>query len=286
MKIAYFMTDKMSCKFCTQDVLEKFMKEYGNRLLNEFLSKHTIRMPYQEIKQEILIATARALEAYNETRMDTKLTSYIWVCWENALGMIYRKQTGLQATAFENLTVSIEEAKDEIIDPISKVDEQLYIEYQNNLVYDTINSPETGLTQEEKDIIDMAIKGYSQKKIAKKIGCSQGKISKTYNRAINKIRGAITKNEQSPVANRKVPKSQNDEYSDSSLVAKAFWDVIIDPSTGFTNKEIFIFSKLREEYSLIDVAQLIGESHFWVKKMYKDCIKKIQVALGSLKMGV
>lgn len=85
MKNAYFMTDRMSCKFCTQDVLEKFMKEYGDRLFNEFFSKHTIRMPYQEMKQEFLIVTAKALEAYDETRMDIKLTTYVWVCWKKSL---------------------------------------------------------------------------------------------------------------------------------------------------------------------------------------------------------
>lgn len=181
-----------SKKFCSQVTFTKFMNEGGWRLLGAFLQEEKPKLPMTELRHELLIATARALNAYDTSRVDCKLTTYVWESWRNVVKMAYRRGASLKEKCAGEVA-SLGEEHEGIADTINyedfvldRIEKARRIQALRRVLDDS-----TVLTTREKTIIKLTLEGLPQKEIGKETGSSQSEVSKNYRKALAKLREAL-----------------------------------------------------------------------------------------------
>ena len=196
MKPVTVITGEWTGKLCTEHKLNEFLENDGARLLYGCIYENAGYWNTENLFQDCLITAARCIEAYDEARMDTKLTTYIWQACENAIKMMYRKRDAVKVHTEENLTVPMSEEVFNVEDPTApgldeSIGEKVDLETRVAALRKAIEAPATGLTGEEKTVIYETLKDRSQFEIGRIIGHSQSYVSKTYSAALKKLRTAL-----------------------------------------------------------------------------------------------
>lgn len=197
MKPVTVITGAWTGKLCTAQKLNEFLENDGERLLYGCIYANAGYWNTENLFQDCLITAARCIEAYDETRMDTKITTYIWQACENVIKMAYRKRGSVKVLAEEKLTVPMSEDAFDVEDRTvpgldESVGEKIDLETRVATLRKAIEDPATGLTGEEKTVIYETLKEHSQLEIGRVIGRSQSTVSKVYNAALKKLRVALS----------------------------------------------------------------------------------------------
>jgi len=175
-------------KFCPDATLADFLANGGKRLISACVWENARGLNFKDMVQECTITASYALQKYDTTRMDTKVTTYIWAACLNTIRMAYRRANSNKAQAVGSdvniAQVSVHNTEDRIIDSVDKTTKA-------ELLRKAIDDPQTGLTDQENVIIKMTLDGVSQKEIGRTIGISQGEVSKRYNSALPKLKAAL-----------------------------------------------------------------------------------------------
>lgn len=196
MKPVTVITGEWTGKLCTEQKLNEFLENDGARLLYGCIYENAGSWNAENLFQDCLITAARCIEAYDEARMDTKLTTYIWQACENAIKMMYRKRDAVKVHTEENLTVPMSEEVFNVEDHTApgldeSIGEKVDLETRVAALRKAIEAPATGLTGEEKTVIYETLKDRSQFEIGRIIGHSQSYVSKTYSAALKKLRTVL-----------------------------------------------------------------------------------------------
>ena len=177
MRATTVITGKFDAKFCEPQSLQEFLDKGGESLLYACIYEHAGCQDADDLYQDCLITAARCIEAFDYSRMDVKLTTYIWKSCENTIKMLFRKRTSHKAKDEDTTAPDLDEDVERASRAIT--------------LHKAIEDPKTGLTDDERKIIKMTLEGYSQTKIGKTIGFSQGVISVKYTQALAKLREAL-----------------------------------------------------------------------------------------------
>lgn len=140
--------------------------------------------------QECLITAAHALHTYDPSQMQTKVTTYIWICCENTIKMTKRKAWSQKAQAARDV-ISLDEAENVGVNPEPHIVEALDKKTEAEMLHRAIDDPDTGLTDEEHIVINMTMGGYPQTAIGEVIGVCQSQVSKRYKSALSKLKAAL-----------------------------------------------------------------------------------------------
>ena len=154
MKPVTVITGEWTGKLCTEQKLNEFLENDGARLLYGCIYENAGSWNVENLFQDCLITAARCIEAYDEARMDTKLTTYIWQACENAIKMMYRKRDAVKVHTEENLTVPMSEEVFNVEDHTApgldeSIGEKVDLETRVAALRKAIEAPATGLTGEE-----------------------------------------------------------------------------------------------------------------------------------------
>lgn len=196
MKPVTVITGEWTGKLCTEQKLNEFLENDGARLLYGCIYENAGYWNTENLFQDCLITAARCIEAYDEARMDTKLTTYIWHACENVIKMAYRKRGTVKVLSEENLTVPMSEDAFDVEDHTApgldeSIGEKVDLETRIAALRKAIEASATGLTDEEKTVIYETLKDRTQFEIGRTIGRSQSYVSKTYSTALKKLRTAL-----------------------------------------------------------------------------------------------
>ena len=184
------MTEKFNPMFCTQEQINEFLSNGGRRLIAACILENAPHLPFADMMQECLITAAHALHMYDPSQMQTKVTTYIWICCENTIKMTKRKAWSQKAQAACGV-ISLDEAKNEKVDQEPHIVEALDKKAEAEMLHRAIDDPDTGLTDEEHIVINMTMGGYPQTAIGEVIGVSQSQVSKRYKSALSKLKAAL-----------------------------------------------------------------------------------------------
>lgn len=161
---------------------QKVFAEENHNLIYTFLNKKNLSI--DEYYDVVVMGYLKAVANYDPSRGAT-FSTYAFFCMNNSVNMHYRAGvnkankwdisfTGLEDPLFDNLTVG------EVIPHCEDVESLFrYEEYIK-----AINS----LPPQLREIIMMRIEGFSQAEIAKKVGLSQGYVSRLITKALKEIK--------------------------------------------------------------------------------------------------
>lgn len=192
MRATTAITGKFNTKFCEPQSLQEFLDKGGEALLYACIYEHAGYQDADDLFQDCLITAARCIEAFDYSRMDVKLTTYIWDSCANTIKMLFRKRTSHKAKDEDTLVIPMTDEVLEMDDHTAPdLDETVERVSRVIALHKAIEDPKTGLTNDERKIIKMTLEGYPQTKIGKAIGFSQGVISVKYTQALAKLREAL-----------------------------------------------------------------------------------------------
>ena len=192
MRATTVITGKFDAKFCEPQSLQEFLDKGGESLLYACIYEHAGCQDADDLYQDCLITAARCIEAFDYSRMDVKLTTYIWKSCENTIKMLFRKRTSHKAKDEDTMVIPMTDEVLEMDDHTAPdLDEDVERASRAIALHKAIEDPKTGLTDDERKIIKMTLEGYSQTKIGKAIGFSQSVISVKYTQALAKLREAL-----------------------------------------------------------------------------------------------
>lgn len=143
---------------------------------------------WNEMFQECMIAATKAMLRYDGAHFNTKVTTYIVEAVKNAIKMEIRRLGSYRAKARCN-ELSFETS--EIIYESDYMDDHIIWKSKVEWLDWAVGDPETGLTDEERQVIQLSRNGYSQTEIGKIIGYCQSEISKRNTRAVQKLRDRL-----------------------------------------------------------------------------------------------
>ena len=184
------MTEKFNPMFCTQEQMDEFLADGGRRLIAACILENAPHLPFADMMQECLITAAHALHMYDPSQMQTKVTTYIWICCENTIKMTKRKAWSQKAQAARDV-ISLDEAENVGVNPEPHIVEALDKKTEAEMLHRAIDDPDTGLTDEEHIVINMTMGGYPQTAIGEVIGVCQSQVSKRYKSALSKLKAAL-----------------------------------------------------------------------------------------------
>lgn len=142
---------------------------------------------WNDMFQECMIAATKAMLRYDGAHFSTKVTTYIVGAIKNAIKMEIRRLGSHKAKARRN-ELSFE-ASEILYEP--DMEDRIIRNLKAEWLDWAVDDPETGLTDEERQVIQMSRIGYSQTEIGKIIGYCQSEISKRNTRAVQKLRNRL-----------------------------------------------------------------------------------------------
>lgn len=170
----------MGTKRLTEE--QKAFAEENHNLIYTFLHKRNLS--FDEYYDVVVMGYLKAVANYDPSR-GTTFSTYAFFCMNNSVNMHYRDVvnkankwgisfTGLEDPLFDNFTVGEVVPHREDVESLFRYEE--YIR--------AINS----LPSQLREIIMMRIEGFSQAEIAKKVGLSQGYVSRLITKALKEIK--------------------------------------------------------------------------------------------------
>lgn len=172
----------------------KYLTKDGQRIAWACIKRYGCRgLDHEELHQECLIAIAKALKCYDPSRVETKLSTYIWVCCENRVKMALRKSSAGQAK-YERYgrrpawMIPLEKFRDPNMDGFEEWDLR---RSRHEWLDKALNDPKTGLTEQERMVIQLTGQGLPQIKIGLIIGLCQSDVSKRKSTAMAKLQTAL-----------------------------------------------------------------------------------------------
>lgn len=166
--------------------MQMYLEHDATALIHKYmrLNGYSYGLSYMAVLQECLIAAAKAMLRYDASKYNTKLETYIWIAIENCIKQETRRQRSQRAMQeqrdipFETGTfVYGPEYMDDIIERRSR---RAWLDR-------AVSDPETGLDEDERQIIQLTRKGFVQSEIGKAIGCSQSVVSTKKTSAVQKL---------------------------------------------------------------------------------------------------
>lgn len=174
----------------------EFLREGTKRLIWACINRfNTKGIDSEELFQECLIAAAKALNAYDPSRVDVKLSSFIWRCCENRIKMAFRQINGKNALADRYgrrpaWMVKPEQVSDSSMEQFEDWDLR---KARHTWLDRAIDDPETGLTDQERIVMQLTIMEIPQAKIAPILGTVQSEVSKKKTSAMQKLKAALAR---------------------------------------------------------------------------------------------
>ena len=194
----------MVYRLFTEAEMETYIEENINLLHSVARSYYNTGIEYEDIFQDVCEGAVKALQTYNPKR--GSLSTYIVNCAKNQVNMMIRNRNTLSRSA---VIISLEQYI-----PRDTEDAAFYSYLNKDLsavdslhtnstdLVDTVYSRtllqqiclliEELLSPVQRNILLMHVNGFTQKDIAKKIGMTQGNVSKILRAATDRIRLNVT----------------------------------------------------------------------------------------------
>ena len=148
-------------------------------------------MPWDDLFHECMIAATRAIIRYNGAWYCTKMSTYITKAVEMAIRVERRRLASKKAATRRN-EFSFE-ASEIIYDDSERMLDNIMRKSRVEWLDWAIGDSETGLTDEERQVLQYTRKGLSQTEISKAMGFVQSEVSKRKTRAVQKLRDRLGK---------------------------------------------------------------------------------------------
>lgn len=175
--------DPKISNFCSQTELELFLNPDGEKIIQHILWKVTKTgavFDCDDAYQEGLIATSIALANHDENKK-TRKTTYVYLCVYNAIMQLLRVNSS-NKRKFERNMESIDSVID-AADPDSIEDS--VIQKERCLA---LRAAIAKLPPLEKKVMELELKGWTQKLIGSELKASQAKVSGLRTSAIKKLK--------------------------------------------------------------------------------------------------
>ena len=174
----------------------EFLHEVTKRLIWACINRfNTKGIDPEELFQECLIAATKALNAYDPSRVDVKLSTFIWKCCENRIKMAVRQINSKNARSDRygrrpTWMIKTEQISDSSMDQFEEWD---LLRARKSWLDRAIDDPETGLTDQERIVMQLTIMEIPQAKIAPILGTVQSEVSKKKTSAMQKLKAALAR---------------------------------------------------------------------------------------------
>ena len=174
----------------------EFLREGTNRLIWGCINRfNTTGIDSEELFQECMIAATKALNAYDPSRVDVKLSTFIWACCENRIKMAVRQINGRNVWHDRygrrpTWMIKAEQISDSSMDQFEEWD---LLRARKSWLDRAIDDPETGLTDQERIVMQLTIMEIPQAKIAPILGTVQSEVSKKKTSAMQKLKAALAR---------------------------------------------------------------------------------------------
>ena len=171
---------------------QEYLENDALTLIRACVRENGRGLDFQTLIQDCLIVAANALTKYDSSRIDTKLSTYIWKSCLNKIKMEWRKNSSYKAQV-EQDTISFESSRlaysfdstEEYLEEKEEHDQQ--IKWLN----DAMQKPSVGLTSLECTIISLTRQGFTQHEISREVKLSQSQVSIWKTAALQKLLAAL-----------------------------------------------------------------------------------------------
>lgn len=171
---------------------QEYLENDALTLIRACVRENGRGLDFQTLIQDCLIVAANALTKYDSSRIDTKLSTYIWKSCLNKIKMEWRKNSSYKAQV-EQDTISFESSRlaysfdstEEYLEEKEEHDQQ--IKWLN----DAMQKPSVGLTRLECTIISLTRQGFTQQEISREVKLSQSQVSIWKTAALQKLLAAL-----------------------------------------------------------------------------------------------
>lgn len=171
---------------------QEYLENDALTLIRACVRENGRGLDFQTLIQDCLIVAANALTKYDSSRIDTKLSTYIWKSCLNKIKMEWRKNSSYKAQV-EQDTISFESSRlaysfdstEEYLEEKEEHDQQ--IKWLN----DAMQKPSVGLTRLECTIISLTRQGLTQQEISREVKLSQSQVSIWKTAALQKLLAAL-----------------------------------------------------------------------------------------------
>lgn len=171
---------------------QEYLENDALTLIRACVRENGRGLDFQTLIQDCLIVAANALTKYDSSRIDTKLSTYIWKSCLNKIKMEWRKNSSYKAQV-EQDTISFESSRlaysfdstEEYLEEKEEHDQQ--IKWLN----DAMQKPSVGLTRLEYTIISLTRQGFTQQEISREVKLSQSQVSIWKTAALQKLLAAL-----------------------------------------------------------------------------------------------
>ena len=188
--------DEIKGDLSLTEELAEFLREGTNRLIWGCINRfNTKGIDSEELFQECMIAATKALNAYDPSRVDVKLSTFIWACCENRIKMAVRQINSKNARSDRygrrpTWMIKTEQISDSSMDQFEEWD---LLRARKSWLDRAIDDPETGLTDQERIVMQLTIMEIPQAKIGKIVGTAQSEVSKKKALAMEKLKAALAR---------------------------------------------------------------------------------------------
>lgn len=171
---------------------QRYLETDGRNLIAAAMHREDwYGMPWDDLFQECMIAATRAIIRYNGAWYCTKMSTYITKAVEMAIRVERRRLASKKAATRRN-EFSFE-ASEIIYDDSERMLDNIMRKSRVEWLDWAIGDSETGLTDEERQVLQYTRKGLSQTEISKAMGFVQSEVSKRKTRAVQKLRDRLGK---------------------------------------------------------------------------------------------
>lgn len=168
----------------------EYLSTDGVKLVRACVKRLGGELDREELEQECLLAATYAMRRYDPSRVNTKLSTYIWTVVENRIRMALRHSRTGQAR-YERYgrrpawMIPLDRFFDPRFEEFEEWDEQLA---RHTWFKDAIKDPRTGLSEQERIVIQLTVAGFNQKDIGRVIGKGQSQVSRNKEHAMAKLK--------------------------------------------------------------------------------------------------
>ena len=148
-------------------------------------------MSWDDMFQECLIAATKAIIRYDGAKYYTKMSTYIVKAVQRTILMERRRMASKKAAARRN-EFSFE-ASEIIYDDAERRLDNIIWKTRSEWLDWADGDPETGLTDEERQVVQFTRRGFSQTEISKTMGFSQSEVSKRKTSSVQKLQNRLGK---------------------------------------------------------------------------------------------
>ena len=171
---------------------QQYLENDALALIRACVKENGQGLDFQTLVQDCLIVAANALTTYDSSRIDAKLSTYIWKSCLNKIKMEWRKKTSYKAQR-EQETSSFESSRlaytfDSIEEYLEEKDEY---DHQVMWLNGAMQKESVGLTDLERTIISFTRQGFTQQEISREVKLSQSQVSIWKASALKKLLAAL-----------------------------------------------------------------------------------------------